>query len=451
MRRFILLFSFLPSLLAAQTLIYRSVQENKTTAVATNALGTLTISGSTATFSAALPDTVGVGDIIEYDVTDNGTPDNIAVIHGRTSSTVFTVKDSLGGTSGLNAVTGDNAWNIFRAYTLLSNWQSRTENTGLTNAIENFDPGASRNIDTANEQWHVAFYGQNQSGGTTIDPTVWTTGTGASTDYIHIYAPSLASEVGVTQKHSGFATATKVRIIYNALLIGININVGKTIVEDLQFIAAGVSVTRGIGYASTIANSSHTVRNCIIKGNATANSANGITAGGTGTPTTYYFSNNIIYDWTGSNDASDGGIQINEANATAYIFNNTCYGNRNGLIENAGACVFKNNIGDGSTVNDFISNADAGTEYNASEDNTAPGTNSRTSQTFTYIDEAGDNFLLSPNDLGARNYGKSLLDDANLAILKDIIGLTRPQGPNFDIGASEVAGALSTTKRKYIQ
>ena len=45
----------------AQTQIYRSVQIGKTAAIATSALGSLTISGSTATFSAAMPDTLGVG------------------------------------------------------------------------------------------------------------------------------------------------------------------------------------------------------------------------------------------------------------------------------------------------------------------------------------------------------------------------------------------------------
>lgn len=171
MKKFLLTL-FLPSLLFAQTAIYRSIQPGNTSAIATNAIGNLTISGSTATFSAALPDTIGIGCVIQYDANNDATVDNLAFIHGRTSSTVFTVKDSLGAEP--NAVTGDDAWSIFHAYIHHSNWEAGTENTGIDAALRNFDPG-NRNIATANEQWFVCLY-RGTLVGTTQTIINWTTG-----------------------------------------------------------------------------------------------------------------------------------------------------------------------------------------------------------------------------------------------------------------------------------
>ena len=72
--------------------LYRSVGTTATNLTAGSP--TLEITGTTATFSGPLPDNVGVGDVLTY----NTGADQLAFIHGRTSSTVFTVKDKDGGT-----------------------------------------------------------------------------------------------------------------------------------------------------------------------------------------------------------------------------------------------------------------------------------------------------------------------------------------------------------------
>ena len=107
------------------TKIYRSVGPGNTTALATGEDNDMTISGSTATFDEPLPDRVGVGDAIQYDDDSDGdidANDSIVFIHGRTSSTEYTVKTATGAEP--TAVSDDNDWSIFRAYTSLANWES---------------------------------------------------------------------------------------------------------------------------------------------------------------------------------------------------------------------------------------------------------------------------------------------------------------------------------------
>lgn len=192
MRKFILIL-LLPLSLAAQTPIYRSVQPGVTTAIGTGP-GTLTISGSTATFSVSQPDSIGVGDAIQYDSDGNSSIDAIAFIHGRTSSTVYTVASAAGGTP--TAVTGDEDWSIFRAYTSAQNMDDGTENTGIDDAIENFD-GGNRNTITATEIWHIAMYpgtdGSWQHAGWTTSPTY----------YVEAFTPYLPSHVGRSMRHEG--------------------------------------------------------------------------------------------------------------------------------------------------------------------------------------------------------------------------------------------------------
>src|SRR5262245_63896515 len=131
MKKTVLLWLFYFSPLLAQTSIYRSVQ-NKTSAIQAGSGINLTISSGTATFASAMPDSIGVGDAIQYDDDSDGdidANDSICFIHGRTSSTVFMVKNAAG--SNPTDVTNDQDWSIFRAYLNITNCENRTENTGI--------------------------------------------------------------------------------------------------------------------------------------------------------------------------------------------------------------------------------------------------------------------------------------------------------------------------------
>ena len=89
------------------------------------------IVGTTATFSASMPNKIGVGDVLEYGST------NLAFISGRTSDTVYTVASATGGTPV--ATGAGTAVSVFRAYTSLFNWEAQDENDAIDNTVENFD------------------------------------------------------------------------------------------------------------------------------------------------------------------------------------------------------------------------------------------------------------------------------------------------------------------------
>jgi hypothetical protein len=67
-------------------------------------------------------------------------------------------------------------------------------------------------------------------------------------------------------------------------------------------------------------------------------------------------------------------------------------------------------------------------------------THDRVDQTFTFLNEAGDDFHLAATDAGARDFGVSLAGDANLAFQTDIDGEQRRI--TWDIGADEAGSSV---------
>ena len=93
------------------------------------------------------------------------------------------------------------------------------------------------------------------------------------------------------------------------------------------------------------------------------------------------------------------------------------------------ACVLKNCLSKGASVG-FIGTF-TGSSNNAEDDgNGAPGANSRTAQTFTFVDAANNNFHLASTDTGAKGFGVS--DPGSGAFSDDVDGQTR--GATWDIG-----------------
>lgn len=79
----------------------------------------------------------------------------------------------------------------------------------------------------------------------------------------------------------------------------------------------------------------------------------------------------------------------------------------------------------------FVGTFAAGSNYNAEDDgNGAPGANSRSNQTFTFVDAANDDFHLASTDAGAKGFG--LADPDSGAFSDDVDGQTR--GATWDIG-----------------
>ena len=159
--------------------------------------------------------------------------------------------------------------------------------------------------------------------------------------------------------------------------------------------------------------------------------------------------NSIVYDvWNATQSRGNGfdrqnaAVQVKVYNCTAH----TCY--RGFVTQDEGLSaadqmVVKNCLaaacGDG-----FLASWQWGTgsNYNASTlASDAPGANSRNSQTFTFVNEAGDNFLLAAGDAGAKDYG--VTDPGSGLFSDDILGTTR--SGSWDIGAHEYIAAGGAT------
>lgn len=427
----------IPFTAEAQTAIYRSVK-NTTSAIATGSGNDLTVdnSTSTATFASALPDSVGVGCMLQYDDDNDGdidVNDSIVAIHSRISSTVFTVKTAAGAAPTSTAA-ADQDWSIFHAYTTLANCEAGTENTGIDVDIRAFDTG-NRNISSGvnNEQWHIAIYRGNAA---VFDFNGWTTGTTDDGNYIRIFAPILTTDVGVSQRHNGVFTTSRAHILISGT--------SNLIQSGSQYRFEGVQISSsGGGFPINVLSSASMkirVSECIFKGGGLGIFFQVGAAGSRG-----YIKNSLFYDQTSG--ANDAGVSILDADYTVYIYNSTFATLRQGIDRDGGTVIVKNVLTKCNGA-DFVGTFDAASTNNASADATAPGSNNRINQTFTFVDEAGDDYSIASGDAGAKDFGVDLSGDANLPVTTDIIGTTRPQGSAFDIGAFEAAATDSPVLKR---
>lgn len=162
---------------------------------------------------------------------------------------------------------------------------------------------------------------------------------------------------------------------------------------------------------------------------------------------TAYIVDNIL-----TNSVDSSGIYVG-LRATAYVYNNSaidckwgCYVDSNHASANV---TLKNNLASGSATACFARGGISGSlsvSNCASSDATADdwgGTGNRVSQTFTFEDEAADDFHLSSSDAGAKGYGADLSGDANYPFNDDIDGDVR--SAPWDIGADQIASGGGTT------
>lgn len=436
MRPVLFLTFLMPTFLFGQTVIYRSIQINKTSAIATPT--SITISGSTLTTSA-LPDSIGLGDAIQYDSTGlNLVINAIVFIHGRTSSTEYTVKRANGTTPP--SVTGATNASVFRSYISAANAEAGTENTGISVLVRNFDTG-NVNLVAVNQIWNFVGY-RGEDIGVLFDG--WITG---SANYVRFFTPVATSEVGTSQRHSGIWTANGYSIKVNAgspIQIGNGSSFNFIRLDGLQVWqnGSGASGAHAIEVGNFSAGYNILISNCIIRGGngiaSTVHSGvhiftNSSTAG------TIKVSNCIIYDFNSTSTISAGSTSMRAAGGTMYVHNVTSFNNKMGYQRTNGTLNVNNSIanthgivgGDGftGTVNGNFNIS------NLSSD--APGANSKNSTVVAFVDSASGNFLLKASDTAAKDSGTDLSGDANLSITNDILGTARPVGSAFDIGAHE--------------
>jgi hypothetical protein len=420
--------------------IYRSVGPGATGNLNTDSR-TVTISGTTATFSGAMPDNVGVGDVLQYQVT--GTY-YAAIIQGRTSSSVYTVANASGETP--QAAAAGTSVSVYRAYTSLSNAESSDENNALDDSVENFDTWTNgRNLLTNNEQWNIAAY----ANGTTADTTPvytddWTT---SPTNYLRFYTPYLTSEVGTSQRHSGKWDDSKFKLepVGHGIVVDYPnlITPNQVRIEGLQIKINDNMYRKGIWFAKQNADSESDYQASYNIVRSTPGNSQPYKVGIAG------FSyngikmkvwNNIIYDFNGTDSK---GIFNDNNLAVDHIYNNTIVNCSigisnswrrkdylvNNMVLSASQVAFQTD-----SVYARSNLTDSGT---APQENGVINTeNNKINQAVQFIDSTNKDFHLDVGDTAARGWGINLTNDANLSFQDDIDGQSR--AGNWDIGADQI-------------
>src|SRR3972149_3767269 len=324
-----------------------------------------------------------------------------------TTITRYVDPDSAGGNGTTTALSGANA-----AYASL--------NAAMT--------AEARNLVTADEI--AEFICMSSHANHTADTTPvsqwateWTTD---ATRYVDIKTDSAS-------RHAGVWSDTKYRIVVNADpdadpgVVQLSFPYGRSTGIQVKNTWTGAGNPKAAYFGYGTSGHWRVSKNILVGGSG----ANIVNSGG-------YFFNNILYYFSG---ATRGTGVIRGNGGSWQVYNNTAVGFSSGYYneDDGGTSTsdFINNLGEGNTT-DFEAgwSWSTGTGYNASSDGTAPGTNSRTSQTFTF--EAGtDNYHLASNDAGARDYGVS--DPGSGLFSDDIDGETR--SGTWDIGADEYVAA----------
>jgi len=124
---------------------------------------------------------------------------------------------------------------------------------------------------------------------------------------------------------------------------------------------------------------------------------------------------------------------------TARFYNCTAIGGANGFDRDFGAAQIINCLADGQSGTGFTSTWETGSGFNASWDATAPGDDSRQSQTFTFVDGSGGDYRLASGDAGARTFGSDLSGISVGPFSDDFDAIAR--GATWDIGADQFVAA----------
>jgi hypothetical protein len=222
-------------------------------------------------------------------------------------------------------------------------------------------------------------------------------------------------------------------------------DMGRIIYRNLQFYPAASGATNrrslGIRGAASFANGP-TVENCLFNGSRlTGSNASAIIGtNGSGFAT---IRNNLFVDYTGVQTA---GMTVDPLSLASdwNIFNNTfdhctvAIGSANKAgqpsVQN---CLF-------SQCTDDWDSGNASGNNNASTKGSSVGTSPRLSQTFDFVDEAGNDFHLTADDTGAFEFGTDLSGHSDSPVTTDFEGDAR-DASTPDIGFDEVDTGTAPT------
>ncbi len=423
-----------------------------------NGAPTVTISTGTATFTTSQPANVGVGDEITY---SGGTK---AYISGRTSASVYTVTTATGlvppdvGGATVNSIT--------RAFNTLK--VAATDSLDATH-LNTFD------LVAGNIQLNLACYndGPDPSSYVRIEEP-WITG---PTNYIRVFTPTLSSEVGIFQRHTGVA-GTGYRIaptgpagtdFFNFILV--STDTGYVRVEGVEIDGSGL--TAGENVRGLMANDSATSQDVRFAHNLIHDITNttiddtdnsrvfGIFLDSTDNSKV---ANNIIYNLTSVSTYSQGqarGIEGDDPGKTHHVYNNTLYniratataGSATGILDTGGNTVFARNnyvgLVDSALGGEAcFSGSFAAENNNVASDATAVGAGSQINQSayasyFVNVTPGSEDLhLLDDSNALWGTSGADLDSDPNLPVTEDIDREPRHTSTP-DIGADEVSVSVN--------
>jgi hypothetical protein len=298
---------------------------------------------------------IGVGLRIDYD--SGGTPKK-CWIGAVLSSTQFTVVTATGGIAPTCADLGVDS--IKHEYASLSAFEAGFTDANHLNDTDLTAGSADVRV------WACCYDGSSD------DTTAVTLNWGGTQDADHnviVYTPFESDEVLLeSQRHHGTWTS-------DAYIL--DISSGGTIltVEEAHTWVEGLQVEHGSSSAASaiyITETGCRVANCIIRQTSAAASSEGIfVADADGTD--FLVFNNIVYSFT--NVAIS--IIPDDVADTGEIYNCTVYGCASGIISGGvGDVVVKNCLAYNSSSVDFAGSTSGNSDYNLSEDGTAPGGNS---------------------------------------------------------------------------
>ena len=320
--------------------------------------------------------------------------------------------------------------------------KEETRNDGLPNAVEDFDnwDGAGDYTDTDEggrdlvenkEQWNIACYGdaEDLASASYTEINGWTTG---EDNYIKIYTPVTANEVGTNQRHQGRWDDSAYRLVVNdTTYIGIRNHAKFIHIDGLQIklIYTGGSAQYGLLNSVTDSSSNVRISNNIILAQigSAAGNAMGIASSGGNSK----IWNNIVIAFINGTGEGRG---ISTA-GTSYVYNNTILKAKQGLNSCGVATVTARN----NLIQDCYSEciysgcgytADSGN--NIVEDSYGSGAASDKLNTeIDFFDKQNGDYHLSPEDTAALDAGTSSVSDI---VTTDIDG--QPIH-TYDIGADD--------------
>lgn len=417
------------------------VQSVGVTATSLYSTGTVSTSGNIATFSAAFPTNVGVGDLVEW----SGGYGVIKGISTDRTKAYLTLRD---GATAPGNVSGA-GFSVYRQFTSLANWEDQVGNASISATHELTD----RDLTDAGDEsgpLHVACYDDGNDSGAVVIATDWTVGSAA---YIRIFTPYAAAEVGVSQRHNGTpgtgyhlaSGRIEIQVPY-ARVEGLEVswpNIPTCISGDPPHQGLVVPNAGSVASASRIdivGNLIHDIDTCQYAGAIFVYGDSNVN-----------IINNMVFDIYST------GVQIKTAQTNAVqLYNNTIFNcnvykspNRAGFNAQNYAAVLRNNliVGNGyqsvlyqgatTGGNNIFSDTTSslGLQSRTVTTNTSPGTGNWVIFTSTTTGSE-DLRLQSSAENDAMGYGADLSADSGYAFSTDILMNTR--GGTWDVGAHEV-------------